>query len=243
MLVAGAAIVVPLQAQQAPADPFGLTALNAAYRLKLGELSLDLQQGGMSHFQPYIHPLMSANGVELWGKDASFRADHLEFFIRYGIFDAGASQVRIRDTDVANLIAVTHASTNLEEHLGHQAKLRLVRDSLGPSDACARDSVITEMGAAIAISSTTLWRRNGGMVYFVTQVKHPRPDPAKPARKPELTAVYQVVRSGSQPTPAVRRVPSRTDAGCSIERDELERLAVPLDSAAFATMMRSLARH
>ena len=75
-------VSLPLVAQQPPADPFGLTALNAAYRLTRSELSLEVQQGGMSQFAPYIYPLMSANGVEMWGKDESFRTDLLGFYIR-----------------------------------------------------------------------------------------------------------------------------------------------------------------
>lgn len=58
----------------------------------------------------------------------------------------------------------------------------MVRESHGALDACARDSVVTETGYAIKIASTTVWRRNRGMVLFVTQVKHQKPDPAKPTR-------------------------------------------------------------
>jgi len=104
-LVLSLGVGVPVTAQQPSADPFGLTALNAAYRLMPGDLSLNVPHGGMPHFASCIYPLMSANGVELWGKDESFRADHLVFYIRYGRFGNRSPAAPIRDTDVPSLMA------------------------------------------------------------------------------------------------------------------------------------------
>lgn len=247
-----AGIGLPLPAQQPAADPFGLIALNGAYRLMLGELSLNVQQGGMSHFAPFVYPLMSANGVELWGKDASYRADHLGFYIRYGVFSAGSPSVRIRDTDVPNMIGVKHDSQSLDEHLAHQDKLRVVRLQLGAPDACSRDTVLADEGRAITVRSSAVWRRSGGMVLFGTSVTHraavstwsarrPGTPPAS-ARAPFLSATYEVVRSGWLPTGGTQAVPTRQDAGCIIERDELVVLAVPMDSLGYHVLRGRLQR-
>lgn len=225
-----------LRAQQAQptSDPFGLTALNSAYRLKLGDLSLDLQQGGMSTFQPFIYPLLSANGVEVWGKDESFRADHLQFYIRYGSFVADGRAPRIRDTDVPNLIGVSHTSNRLDEHLGHQARLRTIRDGLGAPDACARDTAFTPLVRTITVSSVAGWKRPGGTVLFTTRVTHREPFGTRRRNPVGLYAAYEVVRTGALPTAAP--MPTRLDTGCSIERDELEALAAPLDTTAFRAL-------
>ena len=168
------------------------------------------------------------------------------------MFRQGPPTVRIRDTDVPNLIGVKHSSRNLTEHLVHQTTLRTVRDQLGAFDACARDTVLATNGGSIVVSSTALWQRAGAMVLFDTRVTHrapasiwsARPPGTTPATAhlPELTMTYEVVRSGWFPTGGTSVVPTRTDAGCSIEQNELVALAVPMDSLAFRALRERLRR-
>ncbi len=220
-------------AQPINPDPLGLTALNAAYRLTRSALSMDQQQGGMAQFQPYIYPLLSANGVELWGKDASLRADHLNFYIRYGRFTLGRPTVPIRDTDLANLIGVEHTSMDLAEHRAHQDTLRTIRARLGPMTACTRDTTRSPEGDAVAVAATAVWQRNGAQVVFHTRVLHRAPRRVLGKQRPELRLIYDVIRAGSLPTSPVGPLPTTLGAGCLIEADELESLGAPLDASAY----------
>jgi len=104
----------------------------------------------------------------------------------------------------------------------------------------------------MTVTSTAVWIQSAAMVLFQTSVTQrasvslwtARPPGTRPmsARAPFLTATHEVVRSEWSPTGGSQAVPTRTDEGCIIERDELVALAAPMDSLAFRALRERLQR-